>query len=432
MFYKITPSIMAITIDYVLLPHLKKADGTNFIRLRVTHKRKSKYIKTNICILPENLTRSGNLKHQGKMDLADDEVRKYRKIVDAMPTSASDAMDVDEVLRYIHAKLKEEEEFRLNFASYGMAVADRKKEGTAHNYRVAVRCLVRYFGHEPDISEITVKSMRGFEEFIRNEPRMVYHIGKDELVKKKDKKKGERAVSQYLGVMRSLYRSARLEFNEPDLGVFRIPIDPFDYYNVPKSPAPKHRDIPAEWVQMMIDQRKGLRGLERLGVDVFLISFGLQGINLVDLYTLTERPKKGVLHYFRTKTKDSKTDGAEMYVRIEPCVQALMADYLGRKTAFRFCEMYASRLNFTIAVNDGLKAWRERNKLPDHFTFYAARHTWATLAASKRVGVESSVITDALAHSDRSRAMDMVYIRKDWERVWDANAKVLALFDWKL
>ena len=421
---------MAVTIDYVILPHLKKADGTNFIRLRVTHKRKSKYIKTNIALEAEHFTRSGNLKHQGKKDLALDEVKKWRKVVDAMPSSATDAMDVADVVRYVQAKLKEDEQFILNFARYGMEVADRKKKGTAHNYRVAVRSLVRYFGHEPDISEITVKSMRGFEEFIRNEPRMVYHIGKDELMKKKDRKKGERAVSQYLSTMRSLYRAARLEFNEPDLGVFRIPIDPFDYYQVPRPPVPEHRDIPAEWVQMMIDQRKELQGLERLGVDVFLISFGLQGINIVDLFTTAEKPKNDVLHYFRTKTKDVKSDKAEMYVRIEPCIRDIMSDYHGRKTVFRFCEMYATRLNFTIAVNDGLKAWREKNKLPDHFTFYAARHTWATLAASKRLSIDSSVITDALAHSDRSRQMDMVYIRKDWERVWDANAKVLGLFRW--
>jgi hypothetical protein len=40
------------------------------------------------------------------------------------------------------------------------------------------------------------------------------------------------------------------------------------------------------------------------------------------------------------------------------------------------------------------------------------------------------MITEGLSHSDASRKMDMVYIRKDWERVWDANVKVLGLFKW--
>ena len=421
---------MAITVDYVILPHLRKADGTNFIRLRITHKRKSKYIKTNIAVSPEHLTRSGNLKHQGKIDLATDEVRKYRKVVDAMPTSASDAMDVGEVLRYVTAKLAEEEEMRLNFASYGMQLAEKKKPGTAHNDRVALRSLVRYFGYEPDISEITVKALRGYEDFLRKEPRMVYDIGEDKLRKSETRTKGERAVNQYLGVVRSVYRAARMQFNEPDLGIFRLPVDPFEYYTIPKAPAPKHRDIPAEWVQMMIDQRKGLQGIERLGVDVFLISFGLMGMNLVDMLTIEEKPKDNILHYHRTKTKDVKNDQAEMFVRIEPCIAEIMKDYLGEHRVFRFHTMYSTRLNLTIAVNDGLKKWYTRNKIDKHFTFYSARHTWPTLAASKKLGIESSIITDALAHSDKSREMDKVYTRTDWERVWDANAKVLGLFRW--
>lgn len=419
---------MAITVDYVILPHLRKADGTNFIRLRITHKRKSKYIKTNIAVSPEHMTRSGNLKHQGKIDLATDEVRKYRKVVDAMPTSASDAMDVAEVLRYVTAKLAEEE-FRLNFVTYGMSIAEKKKASTGDQYKVAMRCLVRYFGYEPDISEITVKSLRGFEEFIRKEPKMATRARK---VKKEEVKyKSVISVIHNLAAVRSVYKAARLQFNEPDLGIFRLPVDPFDYYSVPKAPAPKHRDIPAEWVQMMIDQRKDLQGAERFGVDVFLISFGLMGINAVDLFSVAEKPKDGVLHYFRTKTMDNKDDRAEMFVRIEPCIADIIQDYIGKDRVFNFYQMYNRNQGLTVVVNKGLKRWYTRNGIEKHFTLYAARHTWPTLAASKKLEIEASIITDALTHSDQSRTMDKVYTRKDWERVWDANAKVLGLFDWK-
>ena len=73
---------MAVTFSYVVLPHLRKEDGTNFIRIRVTPARKSKYIKTAISVAPADLTRSGKLKHQGKIDLAQDEIRKMREITD--------------------------------------------------------------------------------------------------------------------------------------------------------------------------------------------------------------------------------------------------------------------------------------------------------------------------------------------------------------
>lgn len=421
---------MAITVDYVILPHLKKEDGTNFIRLRITHKRKSKYIKTNICVTAEDLTRSGNLKNQGKEDLADAEVRKWRGIVDEMPTLAQDEMDVAEVVGYIKAKIVEEEVFRLNFAQYGRDLAEEKKFTTAGNYRATMACLCRFFGHEPDISEITVKSMRDFEAFIRSEKRKTYSPKKDAIVEEKGKKqRSESTVVKYMSVMKAVYRSARKAFNQPDQGLMRIPVDVFEYYDVPVAPPSEHRNIPAEWVQMMIDQRKDLQGRERLAVDAFLISFGLMGINAVDMYKCA-KAKDGVVHYFRTKTTDKKADKAEMYVRIEPCIEALTKAYSDKSRMFDFSNRYISHRQFTHALNIGLRQWIARNNLED-FTFYSARHTWATLGASKQVGVDVAMITEGLSHSDASRKMDMVYIRKDWERVWDANVKVLGLFDWK-
>ena len=422
---------MAITIEYVVLPHLKKEDGTNFIRLRVTHKRKSKYIKTNITLEPEDLTRSGNLKHEGKKDLAQEEVKKWREVAGKVTTHAADAMDVGEVVKYIQAKLAELQEFRLDFASFGMQVAAKKKPGTGKNYVCAMKCLRRFFGHEPDISEITVRNLRAFEEFVRNEPNMVYHIDKGLQKDKKGTKKSERAVNMYLGAVRAVYKQARIEYNDPDLGVFRIPVDVFDYYKVPKAPATEPRDIPAEWVQLMIDQRQGLEGRERMAVDTFLLSFCLMGINAIDLYSVTEKPKDGILHYYRTKTTDRRDDGAEMYVRIEPCVQELMRDYLGKSRVFNYHERYASDNTFIAALNKGLKAWKTRNGIDnDDFTFYSARHTWGTLGASKRVGIDLALVTEGLCHMDPSRKVDFIYVRKDWERVWDANAKVLGLFRW--
>ena len=420
---------MAVTFSYVVLPHLRKEDGTNFIRIRVTHARKSKYIKTAISVEPADLTRSGKLKHQGKIDLAQDEIRKMREITDKLPTYTLSAMNVGEVVEHIRVKLEEGKGFRLNFVQYGMNKTAGMKPATGHNYRVALRCFARFLGREPDISELSVKMLQDFEAYIRSEKRMIYDISTGKLKESKTKKKGERSVGMYLGNLRAIYRMARKEFNEPDRGLFRIPIDIFDYYDVPPPPVAEHRDIPVEWVQLMIDQRKGLRGRERLGVDVFLLSLGLMGVNNVDLYIM-KKPKNGVLHYFRTKTTDNKADKAEMYVRIEDCVKPLCDAYKGKELAFDFSERYCNHDNFTVAVNKGLRQWIERNKLGKDFTFYSARHTWGTVASSKAVEIDSRVVTDALTHSSKS-AMDDVYIRKDWERVWDANAKVLGLFQWE-
>jgi hypothetical protein len=40
------------------------------------------------------------------------------------------------------------------------------------------------------------------------------------------------------------------------------------------------------------------------------------------------------------------------------------------------------------------------------------------------------VVSECLCHIDDGSRVDDIYIRKDWEVLWDANAKVLGLFDW--
>ena len=121
------------------------------------------------------------------------------------------------------------------------------------------------------------------------------------------------------------------------------------------------------------------------------------GMNLVDMYSCN-RAKDGVIHYYRTKTKDKKADRAEMYVRIEPCIKDVMQMYKGSDSLFDFSKRYVSADKMTTAVNAGLRQWIARNNLDD-FTFYSARHTWATMTASKEADLDSNMVTEGLCHS---------------------------------
>lgn len=400
---------MAVTFSYVVLPHLKKEDGTNFIRIRITHQRKSKYIKTAISVSPEDLSRSGALRHQGKIDLARDEIKKMRDITDAIPTFTIADMTVDEVVGVIKAKLAQGERFRLDFFAYGIEQARRMKPGTGQYYVTCLRCLQDFFGYNPDITELSLKKIKEFEDYV--------------------KIRAPRSVMQYMAHIKTIYNKARIEFNEPDQGIMRIPVNVFDYYEMPKKPTYKHRDIPPEWIQLMIDQRKGLTRLERVAVDTFLISFALMGMNAEDMHNAPERQKDGIIHYYRTKTRDTRDDAAEMYVRIEPCIEEIIKDYLGKERLFNYHIRYRYTRNMTRSINQGLKQFIRRNKLGD-FSFYSARHTWGTMAGSQEAGIDSKHITEGMCHAP-SNKMDKVYVRTDWRNVWEANAKVLALLRWE-
>ena len=77
-------------------------------------------------------------------------------------------------------------------------------------------------------------------------------------------------------------------------------------------------------------------------------------------------------------------------------------------------------------MNRCLRKWCEDNDV-EVFTFYAARHTWASLA--RKEGVDKATIDDALGHKGSFQIAD-IYAEKAWGLIQEANEKVLALFEW--
>ena len=77
-------------------------------------------------------------------------------------------------------------------------------------------------------------------------------------------------------------------------------------------------------------------------------------------------------------------------------------------------------------MNYGLQKWCEEQRI-ERFTFYALRKSWGTIA--RRIGVEKSLVDEGLVHVGDYRMTD-IYAERPWEKINEANRKVLALFNW--
>ena len=86
-------------------------------------------------------------------------------------------------------------------------------------------------------------------------------------------------------------------------------------------------------------------------------------------------------------------------------------DYTGKK-AFRFYQMYNPANNLNRAINVGLKEIDKLLKV-DNLEFYAARHSWATIALNK-VGIDKYTVHSALNHVDEAMKVTDIYIERDF------------------
>lgn len=412
----------------VIIPSQKKADGTYNIKIRVTYKRRSKRLSTNLHAAPKDLTRSLNFKDGPVKKAAYDLANKFYEICAEIDYLELQQMEVEDIVKFIDAKAETKKKFQLDFIEY-MRQKASTKGASSRLYITAANALTRFMrGHTLWVNDINVKFLRSFEEFIRKEPRIVscFHKGK---TKESKVIKGDcRAVSQYLGCVRHIHGLARLEFNEPDMDIYRIPNNPFEYYTVPKQQPAKRRNKSQDFIQMVINESAEAKGAEKFALEVFLLSFALEGMNLADLYTCAPA-KDGWLVYNRRKTSGRRADMAEHHVYIHKEIMPIverMRDSDGVHM-FSFHRRYKDFNTFTVNANNAIRRWKEDHKEVGGFTMYAARHSFASIA--RKIGVEKATIDEMLCHVGNLRMAD-VYVEPDWEIHKKANEKLMAEFDW--
>lgn len=422
------------TFKTIILSDKKRADGTYNVKIRVTHNRKTKYIKTPHYVGGKDIqVRKGEIKvkNQAILDAMDEIIVGYKKKLISAGMGV-DSWDIDRLVGFLTAT---PETFSLDFIKYGFEYGDKLKskgkESTGRSYYIAMNSLKRFIGRDHlDISEITVKFLQSYEKHLRDEP--VYKgKRKGEAVPTEKKKKG-RAVSLYLGKMKTLYEAAKREFNDEERGIINIPYSPFSKFTIPTPELTEHRVLSIEQMQSIIDypyREHKRRGLSEVNTakDVFVLSFALMGINTADLYDDTTLVNGNILTYNRKKTRTRRKDKALMKVRIEPEIKGLVEKYLNGFT-FMFRTHYSNSVNMNKLINQGLKKIGKDLGI-SKLTYYHARHTMASICANK-LRVDIARVDEMLNHSDPKLALARVYIEKDFTPLWEANRKMMDLFDW--
>lgn len=401
--------------------HQRKADGTFNIKIRVTHNRQKKYLATPYYVDKDDLTRTYKIKNQYYLDKCDAIIKRYRKRCDEIGESLKQ-MDIDEVVTIISAN---NNMFDLDFIQYAKsqikAMIDSGRGSTAKTYENAINNLIKFVGRDNiSIKEITVGLLKNWVKWI------------DE---RSSDKRGW-AKNNYPNRIRSLHNMAKKEYNDEDAGTINIPNSPFAHFTLPSIPSVRKRAISIDLlskISILPYKEVVNNGFNRynLAKDMFLLSFMLIGINEADLYNCTDY-KNGRITYQRTKTKNRRSDNAEISIKIEPEAKQLIEKYIDKsgKHVFCFSNHYATVDAFCAAINKGLKLIGNEIGIDD-LEYYAARHTWATIAIND-AGIDKYTVHQALNHVDDSMRVTDIYIKKSWSNIDIANRKVLDLLKFDL
>ena len=403
-----------------------KVDGTYNVKIRFTLDRKVKRLSTNLFVTQQDLTKSLKFKEDTSIKREIDRLVLYYREQCLKLQLDQNHYSLDEIIEFLNGE--QEKQQTIDFIKFSREwIASATIKG-APNYTTAINALVRFVGKEElDINLITLDFLEQFKAFL---------IGERDARTKKLMQQGKRVTSNrtlslYLVSIKKLFNEAKRKFNKKDKNLILISNSPFEDFKIPKQEATRKRAIPADiikkvWKLPYKDMKKGYKSTCRynLAKDCFILSFCLMGINSADLYNATEMRGNTII-YNRTKTKARRLDGAKMMVDIPKIVQPLIDKYKDStgKRLFNFYQYYGDEKTFNKAINYGLKEIGAILEVDD-LEYYAARHSWATIALNK-VGIDKYIVHAALNHIDDSMKVTDIYIERDFVNENKANTKVV-------
>lgn len=403
-----------------------KSDGTYNVKIRFTLDRKFKRLSTSIFVTSKDLTKSFKLQSGTPIKReVDDLIRTYQDKCAKLQLEVNH-YTLDEVLDYLKSERERTQSIDfIQFCKEWLIATDIKGK---KNYGSAINALIAYVGSERlDITKITTTFLHGFVEFINTQ-----RMNRIQAMRKTGNRiPSNRAASLYTGSIRHLFNEARKQFNDYDRNIILIPNSPFDNFKVPRQEVTRKRAISAELIQKIwqLPYRYTARGKEldcryNLAKDCFIMSFCLIGMNSADLYNSTELEDNTII-YYRTKTQGRRSDNAKMAVDIPQLLLPLIDKYRDhtKQRIFNFHHYYSTADSFNRAINYGLKEIGKILEIDD-LEYYAARHSWATIAVNK-LKVDKYTVHAALNHIDEAMRITDIYIERDFVNENEANAKVV-------
>lgn len=415
-----------LTIKAEVQRDKQRSDGTYNVKVRFTQDRKVKRLSSSLFVTSKDLTKSFNFKEGTTVKKEVDKlINTYQEKCAKLQLEVNH-YTLDDILAFL--KSDREQTQPIDFILFCKEWLETTAIKGKKNYQSALNSFISYLGKEHlKTDEVTSQLLNGFKAHLnlKREKQVL------QLQKQGKRIPSNRIVSLYLGSIRHLFNEAKKKYNDYDKNIILIPHSPFEHIEVPKQEATRKRALTAEVINqiLMLPYICNANGKERncpfnLAKDCFILSFCLMGMNSVDLHSCDEI-EENVITYYRSKTTGRRLDKAKMKVSILPILSSLIKkykDYTDKKV-FRFYQMYNTANNFNRAINAGLKEIGKLLKVDD-LEFYAARHSWGTIALNK-VGIDKYTVHSALNHVDEAMKVTDIYIERDFINENQANAKVI-------
>ena len=322
-----------VTIKLALLKGKRAKDGTYKIRIAIGHKSETHYITTRFSVnspsqfsqgvvvgTPDAHAVNVKLRH-----LLNDYEQRLERVSDPDQYSAKELRGLLKEMR--SNVTSSAETFTGVTEQYVRELRQDGRDSYAEMLTFTLKRFKEYTGGDMFLSQFSTQTVTDYERWMRRQGM------------------SQTTISMHLSMCRTIInRAIRAQ-------LVRYDVHPFTYW---KRPADEEReiDISVEDMRKIRDYTPTLKK-HIVARDIFLLSYYLGGINMVDLLAVDFRNIK-ILEYVRHKSRNTKQSDKRISFTIQPEAQAIIDRYRSRNGKLDFGYKFAYK-NFVCYVNNALK-----------------------------------------------------------------------------
>ena len=383
------------TLKLTIVPAKKLIDGRHKIRVSLAHNSETRYIPTECIIDDESEFKDGMV--IGRSDASGMNVKLrnllnyYQDIIDHTSfISGYSCSELRELL--VRKKDYNNAKFSDAMSTYLEELKEDERNKSEKLYRLACNSFIRECG---DLF-LTMITPRDIKKFRKN-------LEKRRL--------SPTTVRIYMTLVKVVVHFAEKR------KMCKYEDDPFEDV---QTPAANVREL-----DLTVDELKAIRDLEspkyNIGVvrDIFMLSYYLGGINLVDMLEIDFR--KDWIEYYRKKTKNKKHGESKTAFSIQPEARAIIDKYIqkngrlvfGKYKTFGQCYSVVSRKMEELAKVAGIRK---------RVVYYSARKSF--VQHGFELGISLEILEYCIGQSMKTNRPIFNYFRVMRKHADDAMRKI--------
>ncbi len=343
------------TIKFAVLKHTKAKDGTYKIRISIGHKSETHYIVTpySVNALSEFnngvVTRIPNA-HEINVKLRN-LLNDYEERLERIPSPDDyNCKQLRDLLKSMRPH-SSTATFQQVTEQYQKELTEDGRGSYAGMLQNSLRLFFEFTGGDVFLSEISTITISEFERWL--------------------KRKG---VSQtYISMTLSMTRTIINRAIRMQLVTYNV--HPFTYWKRPADPE-RELDISVEDMRAIRDAQPRLKK-QRIARDIFMLSYYLGGINLIDLLDIDFRDVT-VLEYTRHKSRNMKLSDKRISFTLQPEAKEIIHKWINRNTGKLDFGYKFSYKNFLAYITRAIKSLAKDIDIQDYkkVCYYTARKSF--------------------------------------------------------